>query len=134
MILTVLLFLDFFLSSDPSICFTIAFPKLGKFYHVVVSVSIGFPSNSKRDALFHCIAYDYSSTYWDGPRGYLRDVRWREIFKISACAAASEFYECFQVRIDAYIAHPKYQAKSHGSSWLSCVCAAARTHRNNFCL
>ena len=87
--------------------------RLGKSENVLVSNSIGFPSNSKRDALFNCIAYDYSSTYWDGPRGYLRDVRWRKIFKISACAAASEFYESFQVRIDVYIADPKYQVKPY---------------------
>ena len=51
--------LDFFLSSDASICFTMAFPPLGNSDHVV-SVSIDFPSNSQRDAPFHRIAYDYS--------------------------------------------------------------------------
>ena len=38
--------LDFFLSSDTSICSTMAFPPLRNFVHVVVSVSIDFPSNS----------------------------------------------------------------------------------------
>ena len=52
-------YLDFFLSSDTSTCFAMVFPPLGNFDHVV-SVSIEFPSNSYRDALFHCIAYDYS--------------------------------------------------------------------------
>ena len=52
--------LDFFLSSDTSICSTVAFPPLGNSDHVVVSVSIDFPSNSQRDAPFHRIAYDYS--------------------------------------------------------------------------
>ena len=47
--------LDLFLSSDASICSTMAFPALGKSDHVVVSVSI------EQDAPFHCIAYDYSS-------------------------------------------------------------------------
>ena len=37
-----------------------AFPPLGNSNYVVVSVSIDFPSNSKRDAPFHLIAYDYS--------------------------------------------------------------------------
>ena len=46
----------FFLSSDTSICSTIAFPPLGNSDHVVVSVSIDFIINSKQDALFHCIA------------------------------------------------------------------------------
>ena len=52
--------LDLFLPSDASICSTIAFPTLGNSDHVVVSVSIDFPSNSKRDAPFHHIASDYS--------------------------------------------------------------------------
>ena len=52
--------LDLFLSSDASICSTMAFPPLGNSDHVVVSVSIDFPINSKQDTLFHCVAYDYS--------------------------------------------------------------------------
>ena len=39
--------LDFFLSSDASICFTMAFSPLGNSDHVVVPVSIDFPINSK---------------------------------------------------------------------------------------
>ena len=38
--------LDLFLSSDASICSTMAFPPLGNFDHVAVSVSIDFPSYS----------------------------------------------------------------------------------------
>ena len=56
--------LDLFLSSDTSICSTMAFPPKGNSDHVVVSVSIDFPSNSQRDAPFHCIAYDYSHADW----------------------------------------------------------------------
>ena len=52
--------LDLFISSDASICFTIAFPTLGNSDHVVVSVSIDFPINSKQDTPFHRVAYDYS--------------------------------------------------------------------------
>ena len=52
--------LDFFLSSDASICSTMAFPPLGNSDHTVVSVSIGFLSNSQRYASFHRIAYDCS--------------------------------------------------------------------------
>ena len=37
--------LDLFLSSDASICSTMAFPPLGYSDHVVVSVFIDFPSN-----------------------------------------------------------------------------------------
>ena len=49
--LTVLLFWIYF-SSDASICSTMAFPPLGNSDHVVASVSIDFPTNSKRDACF----------------------------------------------------------------------------------
>ena len=44
--------LDFFLSSDASICSTMAFRLLGKSDHVVVSVSIDFPPSSQQDASF----------------------------------------------------------------------------------
>ena len=66
--------LDFFLSSDISICSTMAFPLLGNSGHVVVSVSIAYPSNSQRDAPFYCIAYDYSRADWNSLRDHLRDV------------------------------------------------------------
>ena len=66
--------LDLFLSSDASICSTMAFPPLRNSDHVVVSVSIDFPSNSQRDASFHCIAYDYSHADWDGLQDHLKDV------------------------------------------------------------
>ena len=92
MTLTVLLFwISFFLSSDASICFTMAFPPLGNSDHVVVSVSIDFPSNSQWDALFHYITYDYSHADRDGPHNHLTDVPSEDIFKLSASAAASEF-------------------------------------------
>ena len=45
--------LDLFFSSDASICSTMAFPPLGNSDHVVVSVSIDFPVNSKQDTPFH---------------------------------------------------------------------------------
>ena len=51
--------LDLFLTSDASICSTMAFPPLGNSDHVVVSVSIDFPSYLQLDALFHHIAYDF---------------------------------------------------------------------------
>ena len=57
--------LDLFLSSDASICSTMAFPPLGNSDHIVVSVSIDFPSNSQQDPTFHCIPCGYSCTDWD---------------------------------------------------------------------
>ena len=103
--------LDLFISSDASICSTMAFPPLGNSDHVVVSVSIDFPTNSQQDAPFHRIAYDYSRADWDGLCDHLRDVPWEDIFKLGASAAASEFCEWVQAGIDVYIPHQKYQAK-----------------------
>ena len=89
--------LDFFLSFDASICSTMDLPPLGNFDNVVVSVSIDFLINSKRNALFHCIDYDYSCADWDVN---VRDVSWEDVFKFSASAAASDFCEWIQVGID----------------------------------
>ena len=121
--------LDLFLSSDASICSTIAFPPLGNSDHVIVSVSIDFPTTN---AIFHRIAYDYSHADWDGLRDHLRDVPWEDIFKLGASAAATEFCEWVQVGIDVYIPHRKYQVKPHSSPWFSAACAAAKVHRNHF--
>ena len=62
-----------------------AFPLLGNSDHVVVSVSIDFPINSKQDAPFYCMAYDYSGADWGD---HLRDVPWEDIFKLGASVAA----------------------------------------------
>ena len=109
--------LDLFLSSDASICSAMAFPPLGNSDHVLVSVSIDFPTNSQQDAPFHCRAYDYSRADWDGLHDHLRDVPWEDVFKPGASAAASEFCEWVQVGIDVYIPHRKYQVKPHSSPW-----------------
>ena len=101
-----------------------AFPPLGNFDHVVVSVSIDFPSNSQRDAPFHRIVYDYSRADWDGLHDHLRDVPWQHIFKLGASVAPSEFCEWFQIGIDVHISHRKYQVKPHSSPWFSAACAA----------
>ena len=75
MSLTVLFSLYFyfyalFFSSDSSICYAVAFPPLKNSDHLVASVSIDFPSKSKRDAPFHCKAYDYSRADWDDLPNY----------------------------------------------------------------
>ena len=57
---------------------------------MLLSVSINFPSNSKRDAPFHRIANNYSHADWDG---LLKNVPLENIFKLSASATASEFCE-----------------------------------------
>ena len=107
-------------------------PPLGNSDHVVVSVSIDFPSLSQWDAPFHRIAYDYSRADWDGLRDHLRDIPWEDIFKLSASAAASEFCGWSQVGIDVYIPHRKYQVKPHSSPWFSAACAVAIVHRSHF--
>ena len=108
-----------------------AFPPLENSDHVVVSVSIDFPSNSERDTPFHRIAYDYSLAHWHVLRDHLRDVPWENIFKFSASAPASEFCEWVQVGIDVYISHSKYQVKPHSSPWFSAACAVSKVHRNH---
>ena len=92
-VILIFLILDFFLSSNPSICSTMAFPPSANSDHVVVSVFIDFPPNSQQDALFHSIAYDYSCADWDSLHDHLRYVPWEDIFKLCDCAATSEFCE-----------------------------------------
>ena len=124
--------LDLFISSEASICSAMAFSPLGNSNHVVVLVSIDFPSKSQQDALFYRIAYDYSRSDWDGLHEHLWDVPWEDIFKLGASAAASNFCVWVQVGIDLYIPRRKYQAKPHSSPWFSAACAAAIVHRNHF--
>ena len=88
-------------------------PSIGKFQLCCISVSIDFPSNSQWDAPFHCIAYNSSHADWDGFHDHLRDVPWKDIFKLSASAAASGFCEWVHVAIVVYIPHRKYQVKFH---------------------
>ena len=93
----------------------VAFPPSGNSDDVAVSVSIDFSSNTKWDALFHCIAYDYYFADWDGLCDHLRDVPLEDIFKRNASAAASEFCDWIQVGIVVYIPHYKCQVKLHSS-------------------
>ena len=88
--------------------------------HVVASVSIGFPANTKQGVPFLRIAYDYYRAYWDGLRDHSRDIQCEDIFKLSASAAASEFCDWVQVGTDVYISNRKYQDMSIVFSWLCC--------------
>ena len=92
--------LDLFISPDTSICSTKDFSPMGNTDHVIVSVSTDFPSKSKQDILCHYIANYYSPADWVGLRDHLRDVKWEDIFKLGASAAAKEFREWVQVEID----------------------------------
>ena len=91
--------LDFFLSSDASICSTMAFPPLGNSDHVDVSVSIDFPINSKQDTPFHRVAYDYSCADWDGLRDHLRDVPWEDIFNSVLLLLPVNFVSRFRLEL-----------------------------------
>ena len=73
-ILRWLTFLDLFISSDASICSTMAFPPLRDSDDVVVSVYTDFPSNSQWDAPFHHITYGYSRADWDSFQTHFKDV------------------------------------------------------------
>ena len=108
------------------------FPPFRNSDYVAVSISIDFLSNSKQDASFHGIAYNYYLAGWDGLLDHWRDLPWEDIFRLSASAAAREFCEWAQVGIGVYIPHPKYQVKPHLSPWLPAACAADIVHRNDF--
>ena len=69
-----------FLSSDVSICSTMAFLPLGNSDYVVVSISIDFLSNLQQDVTSYYIAYDYSGADWDGLPDHLRDAPWEDTF------------------------------------------------------
>ena len=97
--------LDLFISSDVSICSTIAFPLLGNSDHVVVSVSIDFPINSKQDTLFHRMAYDYSSADWDDLHNHLRDVPWEDIFNFVSGFRLELMYTSLIVSIKLNLNH-----------------------------
>ena len=65
--------LDLFISSDCSICSTMAFPPLENFDHVVSQFSLTF-YYTWNGTLLHHIAYDYFCADWHGLCDDLRDV------------------------------------------------------------
>ena len=109
-----------FLSSDASICSTMVFPPLENSDHVVLSVSIDFPTNSQQDAPFHCIAYNYSRADWDGLCDYLKDVLWKDIFKLGTSAALVNFLSGFRLEL-MYIYHIENIRSSLISMVFSCL-------------
>ena len=77
-------------------------------------------------------SYDYSFADCDGLHDHLRDVPWEDIFKLGASASASNFCEWFQVGIDVYNPHRKYQTKPLSFPWFSAAYAAPIVHKNHF--
>ena len=59
----VLHFTCLYLASDPSLCSTVAFLRLGN--SDAISVSIDFPISSKGGFLFQYRTFHYSYTYWN---------------------------------------------------------------------
>ena len=88
--------------------------------------------NSHQDAPFHGIAYDYSRADWYRHRDRLRDVQWEDTFKLSASAAASEFWERVQVAVNLYTPHRMYQVKPHSCLCFTAAFATAIIHKNPF--
>ena len=91
--------LDLFISCDTSICSTMTLPPSVNSDHVAVSVSIDFPTNSKRDVPFLHVPYDYSCADWDSLCDHLRHVPLGDISKLSASAAASAFVSGFRLEL-----------------------------------
>ena len=76
-----------------------AFPPLRNSDHVVVSVFIDFPINSKQDTPFHRVAYDYSRADWDGLHDHLRDAPWEDIFNSVLLLLLVNFVSVFRLEL-----------------------------------
>ena len=121
--------LDLFVSADASICSTMTFPRLGNSDHVVVLVSIDFPTNSGCPVSSDSLCY--SCADWNGLCHHLRDVPWKDIVKPKASTATNEFCKSVQVGINVYVPHRTYQVKPHSSLWFPAACATAIVHKNH---
>ena len=88
-----------FLSSDASTCYIMVFRSMGNSEHVAVSVSIDFPSNSKRYVPFHRVAYDYSCADWDCLCDHLRDAPWKDILGLVLLMLLVNFVSGFRLEL-----------------------------------
>ena len=75
------------------------FPQLGNFDLVAVSASVDFPSNSKGDAPFHCIAYHYSCTEWDGFKIIWEMYHWRVSLNLVLLQLLMNFVSGFRLEL-----------------------------------
>ena len=79
-------------------------PSIWKFWYVAFSVSIDFLSNSKQvHVQLHRIAYDDLHANWDGLHNHLRDVSWKDIFKLGVGANVVILGDIFEI-----LWHPFY--------------------------
>ena len=125
--LTVLAFwLSLFLLTQSIVSLT-----LKNFHYVVVSGSTEFLSTSKEDPPVHLTAFYYSCDDWDGLWDHLRDVPWKNIFKVCASCDGAELCERVEVGNNVYISHSIYQVKPYSPSCFSAASADTVTHRNH---
>ena len=109
-----------FLSFDASICSAMTFALLGNSY-LVVSVSIDFLLNSKRDALFDHKVFVIMREIFYGRKTLNWVLLLLLVFFVSG------------LRLELiYISLIKYQVRPHSSPWFSAAFAAAMIHRNKF--
>ena len=111
-----------------------AFPPLGNSDHVVLLVSIGFPSNSLEDAPFHSITCDYIllliriifKIIW---QMFLRRISLNAVLLLLLVNFVSGFNLELMYIILILSIRLRYLAPS---SWFSAAFSAARVHRNHF--
>lgn len=120
--------LDLLISSDPSICSTVAFTPLRNSVHVVVVVFIYFQSYTKSNALFCCTVFSIYHANWDCLHDYLGDASCEDILKIAAYVDVL-CLDWVQGGTDIYIIYHKYLVKLHSFLWFSAACAAVKAHK-----
>ena len=106
-------------------------PPLGNSDHVLLQLSLKYPSLQNQDSPFHRTTYDYNGADWDSFRAFIRDIPLSDGFcSLPASTCAAELAEWIQIGIDEYIPHRRYQLKPHSAPWYSSDCAAAIADRN----
>ena len=120
--------MDLLISSDPSICSTVAFTPLRNSVHVVVVVFIYFQSYTKSNALFCCTVFSIYHANWDCLHDYLGDASCEDILKIAAYVDVL-CLDWVQGGTDIYIIYHKYLVKLHSFLWFSAACAAVKAHK-----
>ena len=127
-------FLDIYLFFDSGVSSPMAFTPLGNSDHVV-SVSIDFPSNSKRDAPFHHIAYYYSHADWDSLHDHLREMFHGKIsLSLVLLLLLVNFVSGFSLELvymSLIISIMSNLTLLHGFQF-STACAASLVHGNHF--
>ena len=121
-----------FFSSDPSICFIMAFLPFWNSNHVFVSVSTDFLSNSKEVLpLFIAQIMTILVLNWMVFVFIWEMFQWRISLNLVLLLLLLNFLSEYQFEL-MYIPHCRYQFKAHSCPWFSAACAAAIAHRNHF--